>query len=77
MLVLSRKKFQKIHVDVPPSDKYTRVTVTLCAIVDGYKARIGFDVEPQSRDVVIWRDDLGSKEKKECDMPTTENNGGN
>lgn len=60
MLVLRRKKEQRIFITVPPSDKPAEITVLVCH-VDNTAARLGFET---SREVAIVRDDAIKREGK-------------
>ena len=64
MLVLTRKKDQKITITVPPSDKERVIEVTLVEVKTGYpvhRARIGFEAD---RDIIIVRDDAVKGERR-------------
>ena len=45
MLVLSRLVNQEVVIVVPPSDEEKRISVRLCEIRDGEKARLGFTAD--------------------------------
>jgi sRNA-binding carbon storage regulator CsrA len=72
MLVLARKLGKSIVIEVPPSTKPRKITVTFCSLFN-HSARIGVDVQPPDRSVVILRDEL--VEKLQCEEKTRTTDG--
>lgn len=72
MLVLARKPGESIVIKVPPSTQPREITISYCSLFNR-SARIGVDVQPPDRNVVILRDEL--VEKLQCEEKTRTTDG--